>query len=203
MTFYRFALNLTSALSRLFFKMEYENTENIPTDEGFIVCSNHTTWWDPIFAAPKIKPEIYFMAKEEFFSGFLIGTLFKNLNAFPVKRGSADMSSLKHAEDIVKGGGVLCLFPEGTRSKDKQPGRAKPGVAMIASKVNCGILPVGISYKGRLALGKKVTVRYGKFIPYAELGITEGSSSSIRKASVLIMERIVNEMDEDCYDKKN
>lgn len=199
MNLYPFGKLVTYWYVRLAFHMVYEGLEHIPEDQGFVVSSNHRGFHDPLFIAHKVKKPLHFMAKAEFFENRFINALFRAVNAFPVKRGAGDMSAINHAKDMIKKGDALVIFPEGTRSKDGKPGRAKPGVAMIAGMVDCGVLPVGISYKGKLGFRKKVVVRYGPFLSAEELGIDPKASSTMRKAAVRVMDAIVDQMDADCF----
>ncbi|MDL2233147.1 1-acyl-sn-glycerol-3-phosphate acyltransferase [Ruminococcaceae bacterium OttesenSCG-928-L11] len=199
MNLYGFGKAVTYLYVRLAFSMKYEGLENIPQDEGFIICCNHRGYNDPLFIAHKVKKPLHYMAKAEFYKNKFISALFRSLNAFPVDRGKGDMTAINHAKDIVKKGEVLAMFPEGSRSKDGKPQRAKPGVTMIAGMVGCGVLPVGVSYQGNLGFRKRVTVRYGKLLTPEKLGIDPKSSSTIRKAAVQVMDSIVGLMDKDCY----
>jgi 1-acyl-sn-glycerol-3-phosphate acyltransferase len=199
MTFYKFAKWLTYGIFRLIFKLEYDGLENIPLDKGFILTANHRSYLDPLFLAHKVPMTLRFMAKAELFEKPVLKHIVRWLNAFPVTRGSNDMTAMSRARDIVQGGGVLAMFPEGTRSKDGVPMRAKPGVAMIAGMVGCGVLPVGISFQGKLRFRRRVMVRYGKFITPEELAISPKSSLTVRKAAVRVMDEIVGVIDSECH----
>jgi 1-acyl-sn-glycerol-3-phosphate acyltransferase len=67
------------------------------------------------------------------------------LGAFPVKRGEADRQSLRVAEQQLKAGRILCIFPEGTRSKTHTVAQAHAGMGMIALRSGAPVLPVAIS----------------------------------------------------------
>lgn len=64
-----------------------------------------------------------------------MGDIYKLLGAFPVKRGGADRTAIKHGIDLMLDGGVLAIFPEGTRSKTGALGKAEPGALMMAEKL--------------------------------------------------------------------
>jgi len=200
MSFYAFAKGLTYVVFRLIFKMEYDGLENIPDDRGYILASNHRSYLDPLFLAHKVnKSRLRFMAKEELFTKPLLGGIVRALGAFPVSRGRNDMSAMQKAREVVREGGVLAIFPEGTRSEDGVPLRGKPGVAMIAGVVGCDVLPVGISFKDRLRFRRRVMVRYGKLITAGELAIDPKTTSTIRGATVQIMDAVLSVIDRDCH----
>ena len=199
MNIYPFAKLVSYWYVRLAYHMVYEGLENIPQGKGFVISCNHRGLNDPLFIAHKVRQPLFFMAKAEFFAKKIGNAFFRSINAFPVNRDKSDMSAINHAKKVVQDGGVLVIFPEGTRSPDGKPQRAKPGVAMIAGMVDCGVLPVGVSYRGKLGFRKRVVVRYGKFLPPEQLQIDMKASSTIRKAAVQVMDAIVAEIDADCF----
>ncbi|NLO46469.1 MAG: 1-acyl-sn-glycerol-3-phosphate acyltransferase [Clostridiales bacterium] len=167
--------------------------ENIPKSGGFILACNHITAFDPIHIASHFPLPIHFIGKEELFASAFVGWFLTKLNAFPVTRGSFDKSSVEYAIKLVKEGYVLGIFPEGTRSKDFKPSRAKSGVALIAKAARADVLPASIYTSDNAKFGSKLTIRFGKPIKFEELGFSDDghSSKELREASRLIMERIV------------
>ena len=88
------------------------------------------------------------MAKAELFSKKIGAWFFgKQLGAFPVKRGAGDTGAIDTAKEIVNSGKLLGIFPEGTRSRDGQLGRAKSGAALIAAQTGAAVIPVAIKAK--------------------------------------------------------
>ena len=82
-----------------------------------------------------------------------------------MRRGGADRAAIKHGIDILESNQVLAIFPEGTRSKTGELGKAQPGALMMASKVKATIVPaciIGTDYKRHGRIWPKVTVRFGK-----------------------------------------
>ena len=100
------------------------------------------------------------------------------------------MSALNFGADIIKEGKIMGMFPEGTRSKDGKPMRAKSGIALIASLSEADIVPAAIVCDGKVKLFSKVTVIYGEIIPYEDLKITGEARGELRKVAALIMEKI-------------
>lgn len=189
--FYKVARAIVWFLIKILFKIEINGLENVSEDSGYILASNHRSLIDPAFIAVKLKPRVYYMAKKELF-WWPFSVIIRALGAFPVRRGEGDHSALDTANNIIKSGKVLGIFPEGTRSKSGEPLRPKSGVAIIAKDTKADILPVGIHFEGKLHLRSNVTVTYGKLIKFEELGLNEETSpSAIKKASRLIMDRIV------------
>lgn len=188
---YAFGKAVTYLYVRLLFRVRYVGLTNIPADKGFILASNHRGYHDPLFIAHRVPKRVYYMAKAELFRNRVLGWLFRSVGAFPVDRGSGDASTLDTARGIIERGEVLGMFPEGTRSKDGKPLRARSGVSLIAAQTGADVLPCAICYGEKLRFRTPVTVRYGKVIPAAELGADAGKPSTLRAASKRIMGDIV------------
>jgi len=191
--FYRFIRGVAKVVLTPLFRVKIIGLENVPQNGGVILCANHTSLTDPIFLAINIKRQIHFMGKAELFGNFFTKWFFNKLGAFAVKRGQGDTGAIKTGEDVIKNGGMMGIFPEGTRYLEGAPRKAKAGVAMIAASTKADILPVSIFREGKIHLFSKTTIRFGEVIPFEELKLNseEGAKkSSLRYASELIMERI-------------
>lgn len=181
-----------SIINKLY-KVEYVGTENIPMEGGYIIASNHINALDPVFIGLGIEGrQLHFMGKKELFENPIIKCFLTKLNGFPIVRGAGDPEALNYAVRVVKEGHILGIFPEGTRSKDYKPARAKRGVSMIAHKSNAAVLPVSIYNSDEMKKHSKITVRFGELIPYENLGISEeASKEELKEAAKTIMSEIV------------
>lgn len=190
MSFYKFAFVVCNAFVRIAFKFRAEGVENLPNDGGYIICSNHRSYLDPVLLGVRIKRRLTFMAKEELFRVKILGPLIKKLGAFPIARGKGDTEAVEFAIDTVKSGKALMLFPEGTRSKDGKLLKLKSGVVVIASRSQGLIVPSAIVFKGKLRFRRKVVVRYGKPISCEELGLDKLDRQNLKKAREILTEKI-------------
>lgn len=186
---YKFIIMVFIIVFKLFYRCEYYGLENLPSRGPYIICSNHTSWFDPPMVASIVPggQGVSFMAKEELFKIFIIGSLIRRVNAFPVKRHSADRRAIKHALNILSDGGILALFPEGTRIRTGELGEPQHGAAMIALKSNKPVLPVAITWSGIL---RPVKVRVGPLIYFRDEGKIK--SKNLEQVSIKIMNEIRN-----------
>lgn len=143
MTLYNFAKRVFRLQFGLM-RWKVQGAENMPTEGPVILAINHVSMWDPVVAACSVKRKVYFMAKEELFSIPILGSIFSRLGAFPVKRGHGDMNAIRQSLAILKGGGVLGLFPEGTRSKTGEIQKGLPGMVLLMEKSQASVVPVKI-----------------------------------------------------------
>ena len=177
------------------FPFKVYGKENIPAetpDDRTILCCNHISEMDPVYLEMCQKRHVFFMAKAELFRGrfsrWFLGRLF---GAFPVERGKGDTGALDKAEEIVRSGRLLGIFPEGTRSRDGQLGRAKSGAALIAARTGANILPVCIVAKDqKVRLFHRAKVIFGKPMTPQELHLEDPEHPDLRFASRALMQRI-------------
>lgn len=152
----------------LLIRLRVVGVENVPATGPVILVSNHLNWTDiPMIGLP-LKRRTHFMAKAELFQKAPISWLVIGLGAFPVRRGEADRQAIKQAEEVLKAGQVLVIFPEGTRSRSQKMKEGLAGVALIALRSGAPIVPVAISGSERFKLWHlwpfrtPITLAYGE-----------------------------------------
>ncbi|MPN28192.1 1-acyl-sn-glycerol-3-phosphate acyltransferase [bioreactor metagenome] len=121
---------------------------NIP-EGGALVCANHTRLTDPLLVifAFRLVHQFRFMAKAELLRVPVLGRILKAAGVFGVERGKSDVGAIKTAIKVLRDGGKLLMFPEGTRQKDGESGEAKTGAAMLALRTGVPIVPVYVPPK--------------------------------------------------------
>ncbi len=184
---------IAKPLVRFVFRYKVIGKENLPKDGGFILACNHIPAIAPVFLISSIFPKpIHFMGKIQLFQKPFSRWFMTGMNGFPIDRAGLDTKSIDYAEALIRRGEVLGIFPEGTRSKTREPQRAKAGVALIAKATHADIVPVSIYFSEKPHYRSRLTVRIGEVIPYAELGLSdeERGTQQLREAAVRVMERI-------------
>ncbi|WP_346354203.1 lysophospholipid acyltransferase family protein [Azotosporobacter soli] len=168
-----------------------EGLQNIPAQGGAIIAANHISLWDPPLLGTALERPIHFMAKEELFKNSLLRMIISALNAFPVKRGSADRNAIRNALSLLERGQLLGLFPEGTRSKTGELGKAEAGISMIALKANVPIIPTAIIGTNKVFSGTSwlpvFVIRFGP-------AIYPDANPEYRKNSATLGEKIMAEI---------
>lgn len=146
---YRVVAALISGLSSLLFRPTVSGSENIPLEGPVLIAPIHRSNVDFAFTLFISPRKVFFMAKESVFRVPLLGPLLLHLGAFPVKRGSADRESTSLAEDVLRQGHALVLFPEGTRKEGFHVAPLHDGAMFVASRTGAMIVPVGIGGSDR------------------------------------------------------
>ena len=134
-------------LLNILFSWKVEGRDNIPLTGPLILVANHVHVLDPIFLAFSLPRWITFVAKEELFRSPFLRFWLRWAGSVSIRREGRvreKQKILKSARDALERELILGMFPEGGRSHDGKLRKGKPGSAVIASKANVPLLPVGI-----------------------------------------------------------
>jgi 1-acyl-sn-glycerol-3-phosphate acyltransferase len=165
------------------FRLKVIGLENIPATGATILCSNHTSNLDPPLLGTPVSRKVRFMAKAELFKVPVLGPIIAAVGAFPIKRGGVSKESLRLAASILEDGGVLGIFPEGTR-KGSEVG--KRGAASLAMRTGAQVVPVAII--GKYIPFRRMQIIYGKPLDLSEC--KNGGARTTELATELIMRSI-------------
>ena len=131
-------------LSRLFFRIEFRGTENIPLEGPCIIAPNHVTYADPVWISIPVLRPIRYMAWDRMFRIPVLGFLMRVFGAFPVRLEGGDVSAQREAVELLRQGQALVIFPEGGRTKTGALMPFKLGAFRLALAQGVPILPVTI-----------------------------------------------------------
>lgn len=190
--FYLFAVRTFGPSVRFLFRARYENTEAIPEHGRLVVCCNHRSVCDPVLLAVPFRRELRYMAKSELFTdhGPLARSFLYRFGAFPVRRNRGDVASVRTAEEILRDGGAVGIFPQGGCVPAGVPFRPKGGAAMIAARTASPILPAAVCCPGDIRPFCGVTVRFGPVIPCGAFPLRRDGAVDIRSLSALLAREI-------------
>lgn len=180
---YRFCRALGAFWLKVFKRYELIGKENIPSEGSAVICANHIHLFDPLAIGIATKRIVTFMAKSDLYKKKIGKWFFTKLRTIPVNRDGNDLYSMKKALEVIKGGELLGIFPEGTREKGTVL-PFKAGAAMMALRTATPVIPVYI--EGDYRIFRRVTVVIGERLDMSEY---EG-----RKLSTEDYERIALEV---------
>ncbi len=178
----------------LLWRVRVEGLENVPTDGPVILAANHQSFCDSFFLPLVVKRRVTYVAKAEYFDSWKTAWFFRAAGQIPMNRSGGDASqrALDTATGVLRQGGVLAIYPEGTRAPDTRLHKGKTGVARLS--VGCGVpvVPVGlvgtrtVQPPGSMVMRPfhSVTVRFGPPVAYetADGRVTTGTSRPGRPA---------------------
>lgn len=136
----------------LFFPVRFHHKERVAKRPGpYVLVSNHSSMLDPIvLAIPILRQEIHFIGKKELKVNRLFAYFLEKLHMISVARHMSDMAAMRAANNVLKEGEVLGIFPEGTRTPyDKLMQEVESGFALIALRNKAPILPAYIHGRPR------------------------------------------------------
>lgn len=138
---YRFCRLLAHIGFVFYFRGRAFDYSRVPLTGGVILASNHQSFLDPVLAGVALERECDFMARDTLFTNPRFRYLIESLNAFPVKRGAADVGAIKETLRRLKSGRLIVVFPEATRTTDGSIAQMQPGIILIARKARVPIVP--------------------------------------------------------------
>jgi len=148
-----------------------------PAEGGVVYISNHQSFLDPPLMGMALKRPVNFMARDTLFRNPYFRRVIEAVNAFPVKRGKADLGAMKEAMRRLKRNGQVGIFAEGTRTRDGRIGPFLPGVALLSQRAAKWTVPVLIEgaydiwprSQALPSLGGQLIVRYGRAVPQTDV----------------------------------
>ena len=181
---YAFVRALVAPFLRIWFRMHVSGADHIPREGAAIIAPNHKSFWDSFFIAVCTRRHVRYMAKTELIEA-RYGRLLVRLGAFPVRRGHSDLDALETARVVLEQGGLLALFPEGTRIRDPEElGHPKRGAGRLALETVSPLIPTAITGTEQLFLGplpkpRRVQVAFAEPIAAHELASTPEAAGEL------------------------
>lgn len=171
------------------FRIRVIGKENLIRDRGFVLAPNHISAIDPVFVivARFWGKRMRIFAKQELFEkNAFLTWFFRQAGAVAVRGTKAELAAVDNTIEECRAGSGLLIFPEGTRSKDGKIGSIKSGAFVVAAAAKVDMVPCRIIYDtpdGRMRLGCRVRVCFGKPIPAAALDLGERRDTKKLKAA--------------------
>ncbi|MGH2767438.1 MAG: lysophospholipid acyltransferase family protein [Actinomycetota bacterium] len=137
---------ISGPLFRRLYRIRVEGTDHLPLTGPVIVAANHVSFADSLFLPLSCPRPMVFLAHEYLFKDWRIAWFFKTIGMIPVgQRGRArGQAALEAGLKVLAAGGVLGVYPEGTRSPDGALYRGHTGVARFALASRAPVVPVGL-----------------------------------------------------------
>jgi 1-acyl-sn-glycerol-3-phosphate acyltransferase len=150
-------------------KIDSSELAKVPEKGPLMAVANHVNFLDAPVLITHLQPRpVTGLVKKESWDNPLLAFLFNVWGGIPIDRSIADFTAFKEAIKALNEGKILAVAPEGTRSNDGSLIRGKPGITILASKIDAPILP--IAYYGheefraniRKLKRTRMTIKVGK-----------------------------------------
>lgn len=142
-------LRALACIAKHIFCIKYHGLDLLnKIDAPYIIICNHKSFLDPLAVAYPIKKHVvHFLGKKELEKSKFLKWLLTNAYMIPIDRKNTDIRAIKNAIKVTQKGGVLGIFPEGTRYKSGDMQDPESGVAALIQMCKTPVLAVYIDNK--------------------------------------------------------
>lgn len=135
-----FARWLAGWLYRPAYRIRVHGRDRIPATGQVVLVANHSSFMEPQLIFGLVRRRSVFLVKSEIWRGVL-GRLLGWLGQLPIRRGTADRAPLMAAVQFLRLGGLVGVFPEGSRGSGDML-HAEQGAAWLVRTSGAVVLPV-------------------------------------------------------------
>ena len=122
------------------YRIDVQGFRNIPAQGSVLMLGNHISWLDWAFAAIASPRPIHFVMFRDFYQRWYIKWFLDIFGVIPISMRES-RAALKQINELLKAGEMVCLFPEGSMSRNGQLGEFKRGYEQVTVGVEGVILP--------------------------------------------------------------
>jgi 1-acyl-sn-glycerol-3-phosphate acyltransferase len=121
--------------------------EKLDKARSYIVMTNHQSNLDVLAIATRLPLQLRWVAKRELLKVPIFGLAIKKMGMIFIDRKDPEKAheSMKVADERIKSGLSVIIFPEGTRSRDGKLLEFKKGGFVMAIQTKTPILPITIN----------------------------------------------------------
>ena len=165
---YEIAWYVSRIVFTVFFRVRYFYDSKLPAVGPLILAANHASYFDPPLVGSGLSRPVNYLARDTLFKHAAFTFILKRLLCVPVDREGAGAAGLKGIIDRLSCGGVILLFPEGTRTPNGALLPARAGLGLTVIKSSAPVIPVRVfgtfeAYGRHLKFPRfhRIAVKYG------------------------------------------
>jgi 1-acyl-sn-glycerol-3-phosphate acyltransferase len=196
-------LTLAPAL-RVVYRPEITGFGHVPHTGAVIIAANHISFADEIFTPLAARRRVLYFAKAEYFTtpgirGRAMASFFRACGHVPVERADtrSAASVIEIGVDLLRDGGAVGIYPEGTRSPDGRLHKFRTGVARLAMRSGAPVLPVGLVGTREVQPPgthrwhrTPVAVHFGELMYFGDRAAEERSSRVLREVTETVRKSV-------------
>lgn len=185
---------------KVVFRPWIEGEQNIPARGGVILACNHLSYGETFLLPALITRRMTFPVKAEMFTmpgvwGRVVAWFLRSVGQVPIDRtgGKAAAAGLSPVMQELENGGVVGIFPEGTRSPTGHMFKGRTGVARMALEAGVPVIPVAmvgtefVPGPFRIPVMKHPGIIIGEPMDFSEYAGREGELKVLRHVTDEVM----------------
>jgi 1-acyl-sn-glycerol-3-phosphate acyltransferase len=142
--FYRAVRTIFRPILRLYNRLEVRGLEHFPAEGPGIVVANHHSYMDPFVLGASAPRKLHFMVKRSLFRKWFARWFYWGMDAFAVNQDGNDQEAVRKALRLLGSGGIVALYPSGTRCTEPGPGEWHMGAGLLAKHAGVPVVPAAI-----------------------------------------------------------
>ncbi|MBB6188468.1 MFS transporter [Rhodanobacter sp. MP7CTX1] len=139
---------ITWVLVNTLYRVRVDGAQNIPEEGAVLLVCNHVSFMDPLLLMANLRRPVRFVMDHRIFNIPLLRFVFRTAKAIPIAGHKEDPQVLQQAYDAIDEalltGEVVCIFPEGSLTRDGEIALFRPGVEKILARRSVPVLPMAL-----------------------------------------------------------
>lgn len=144
LVWYWLVRGLSGTIATVLLRWRATGHRHVPESGGVLLVANHLSYLDVFFLGIPLRRPLNYVARSTLFLPVL-GPLIRSVGGFPIQREGIGVSGMKETLGRLRAGGIVTLFPEGTRSADGELAPLKSGIALLVRRAGVPVVPVGLA----------------------------------------------------------
>ncbi len=141
---YRVVQVVMTVLLSAFYGLRATGRSNLPKSGSALLVSNHLSHLDVFVIGILLQRPLNYVARSTLFVPG-VGAFIRSVGGFPIQRDGLGASGMKETLRRLRAGGIVTLFPEGTRSRDGELGEVKAGISLLGSRAKVMVIPAAVA----------------------------------------------------------
>lgn len=131
------------------YRLDVDGRERVPNVGPALLVANHVTFIDTLFIGLIAGRPVRFVMHRRYYELPIAKWAFRALGCIPITSGREDKACLQQALDEVDitlaNDGLVCIFPEGSLTKDGTLGPFRSGVERVVARRPVPVIPIAMS----------------------------------------------------------
>ena len=188
-------------ITRLIYRVRVRGIDNLPSQGPALLVSNHVTWVDALLIAATQQRRIRFIMSREIYDGLIFKPILRLMRVILISSDDPPrqvVASINEAKGALNEGSLVCIFAEGSITRNGNLRAFRPGLEKIMKGCECEIIPVYIGgawgsifsyYYGRVLSRLPVVVPYEVCVAFGEPMAATSSTIQVRQAVMELSEQ--------------